>query len=814
MAEGRLTLPIETGIDEQILQAIERFKADAVRNSDGTELPELVKDLATKVYSTYFPARGHQEWALAHPDSWVHQFLMSAPRTALVDGPLEIDPLAGYFTHQFQPETACDLNKYWQVIDRTTGETLTGEQWQLVVEDQNGQTDLASPPLANSVASQKTKYPAAPARCTSRPASATLTETRVIIPEAKIGHEYTVDFLAKQIWDSTQMYNYITNDWQDDPARSKDLPYDVRREEVWAHMQEALDEWLVEHPEVDVVRFTTFFYHFTIVYDYAGREKFIEWFGYSASVSPEALEAFAAQYGYELTPEDFVDQGFYNNAFRSPTRRFLDWMDFQSAFVASRAAQMVEKTHKAGKEAMMFLGDNWIGMEPYGPHFPSIKLDAVVGSVGSAATCRMISDIPGVKYTEGRFLPYFFPDVFNDEGDPVGEANESWRSARRAIMRKPLDRIGYGGYLSLALKYPAFTNRMEEIITEFRAIHAGSAGQPPANAPIRVAILNAWGKRRSWMTHMVTHAQYYRQTHPWIGVLESLAGLPFDLQFLSFTEVMEDEKILDNFQVIINVGAADTAFSGGPAWKNPALLTAIRAWVARGGGLIGVGQPTALRQSQNGASTRFFQLADIFGVDEELGDGLSQRRPQTRLADSEKHFILDGAPVAPGGQTRLLPNIVAENTRNVYAVDEGTLVLAGSQSGIDLAVNTYGRGRAVYYSGLPFDDTNAASLYRAILWAAGLENNLGNPDDPLAYSSDPRVEVATYPQGENQGEQSGPREKTEKTGAKICAYNNSDETLTVHITGAGINQKLTLTGLAAVWLNPNANNGGEEATRN
>ena len=38
--------------------------------------------------------------------------------------------------------------------------------------------------------------------------------------------------------------------------------------------------------------------------------------------------------------------------------------------------------HSYGKEAMMFLGDHWIGTEPYGKYFKSIGLDAVVGSVG------------------------------------------------------------------------------------------------------------------------------------------------------------------------------------------------------------------------------------------------------------------------------------------------------------------------------------------------------------------------------------------------------------------------------------------------
>ena len=39
---GRLTLPIERGIDAEVRALVERLGADAVRNSDGTELPEWV----------------------------------------------------------------------------------------------------------------------------------------------------------------------------------------------------------------------------------------------------------------------------------------------------------------------------------------------------------------------------------------------------------------------------------------------------------------------------------------------------------------------------------------------------------------------------------------------------------------------------------------------------------------------------------------------------------------------------------------------------------------------------------------------------
>ena len=92
--------------------------------------------------------------------------------------------------------------------------------------------------------------------------------------------------------------------------------------------------------------------------------------------------------------------------------------------------------HEYGKEAMMFLGDHWIGMEPFMDEFKSIGLDAVVGSVGNGATLRLISDIPGVKYTEGRFLPYFFPDTFHEGGDPVKEAKVNWVTAQTCDLKK------------------------------------------------------------------------------------------------------------------------------------------------------------------------------------------------------------------------------------------------------------------------------------------------------------------------------------------------------------------------------------------
>lgn len=74
---GRVTLPIEQGMDDQLPGILSRLGADAVRNSDGTWLPEITPQLGVKVYETYFPARGNQEFALAHLDARPRFYLMS-----------------------------------------------------------------------------------------------------------------------------------------------------------------------------------------------------------------------------------------------------------------------------------------------------------------------------------------------------------------------------------------------------------------------------------------------------------------------------------------------------------------------------------------------------------------------------------------------------------------------------------------------------------------------------------------------------------------------------------------------------------------
>lgn len=72
-------------------------------------------------------------------------------------------------------------------------------------------------------------------------------------------------------------------------------------------------------------------------------------------------------------------------------------------------------------------------------------------------------------------------------------------TARRAILRKPIDRIGYGGYLKLALEFPEFIDYIESVCDEFRTLYSHVKGAVPYCVG-RVAVLSSWGNMRAGAT--------------------------------------------------------------------------------------------------------------------------------------------------------------------------------------------------------------------------------------------------------------------------------------------------------------------------
>ena len=607
---GRVTIPTDLDVIPQTLELMKQWGADAVRDCDGTDFPQELKNVDGKIYSTYYTTRKDNAWAQANPEEIQQMYVMTPFYTAKEDN-LRIPLMRGLYPDMLKPNTRDDIGRWWEVMDRTTGEAVPAEQWSY--EETSGE----------------------------------------VVIQAKAFHDYTVSFLAYIIWDPVHMYNAVTNNWQDVEHQ---LTFDVRQPKTHAFTMERLRRFIEEHPYVNVLRFTTFFHQFTLIFDEQAREKYVDWYGYSASVSPYILEQFEREVGYKFRPEYIIDQGYYNGQYRIPSKEYQDFQAFQRREVAKIAKEMVDITHECGKEAMMFLGDHWIGTEPFLEEFASIGLDAVVGSVGNGSTLRLISDIEGVQYTEGRLLPYFFPDTFCEGGDPVKEAKVNWVTARRAILRKPIDRIGYGGYLKLALDFPEFVEYVESVCDEFRELYDNVKGCVPYCVK-KVAVLNCWGKMRAWGCHMVHHALYQKQNYSYAGVIEALSGAPFDVIFISFEDIKQQPEILADIDVLINVGGADTAHSGGAWWCEEAVVTAIKKFVYDGGGIIGVGEPSAHQ-----ANGRFFQLANVFGVEEERGFTLGYDKYNWQ---THKHFITEDC----AGEIDF-----GEGQKNIYAL-EGAEIL-------------------------------------------------------------------------------------------------------------------------------------------
>ena len=722
MRKGRVTIPTDENYVEGTKKIADLWGADAVRDCDGTHLPKNALEIADKVYNTYFVVRGDNAWADKHTDELQSVLLMTNYCLA-TEETLVIDLLKGY-SHDQLGVNEENPKKYWQVFDRTTEEEVF--TWEYIGGGQ------------------------------------------VRIDGAKPYHEYTVSFFAVNLWDSTQMYNYITNNWNIE----KHKVMEPRFAATFEHIKDNMRKWCDNNKNVNVVRYTTFLYHFFLVFNEINKERHVDWFGYPMTASPRAFDEFEKEYGYTLKAEDIVANGSYQNNFVNPTKKFRDYMEFTEKYVTKTVRELVDIVHAEGKEAMMFLGDSWIGTEPYGDYFKDMQLDAVVGSVGGGVTVRMLSEIPHVKYHEGRFLPYFFPDTFfeGNEENAIAELNRNWVTARRAMMRKPLDRMGFGGYLALAAEFPKFIERAGQVCDEFRSI-CDAAGTAKPYSGLTVAILNSWGKKRSWMCHMVAHELWYQQVYSYQGVYEALSGLGVDVRFISFDDVLKN-GIDKDIDVILNVGDEGTAFSGAEYWADERIVTMLRQWVAEGHGFIGVGEPTAYQKGG-----KFFQLSDVLGVDKEKGFTLSDDKYNI---EKKAHFITaDIQGEIDYGEG--MKNIYALNGAEVLDIEISPRFTRNVNVGeVKLAANAYGKGRGVYIAGLPYSPQNARLLLRAMFFAASKESEMTK-----AYSSSPVTDCTYYPETK-----------------KYAVINNANEAVTTTFYDInGAQKEITLAAGEIAWIN-------------
>lgn len=333
----------------------------------------------------------------------------------------------------------------------------------------------------------------------------------------------------------------------------------------------------------------------------------------------------------------------------------------------------------------------------------------------------------GVKVDthELRLHPYLFPvglggaPTFMEGGDPTLEAKKYWNSVRRALLREPIQRIGLGGYLHLVQDYPDFCDYIEQVGDEFRTF--GSFHEEGKSYSIRtkVAVLHYWGKLRSWTLSGHFHETYMNDL---IHINEALSGLPVDVSFISFEDVLNGA--LEDVDVVINAGFAGSAWSGGDVWKNPAVVEKLTRFVYEGGAFIGVNEPSAVE----GYDT-FFRMAPVLGVDEDTGARICHGKWQFAVENIEG-LMPEGSFVKKKGDYRKGIPYLTDGKAKVLAEDGGVPVFT---------INEFGKGLGIYLASFEKTIENTRLLLNLIL-LAGREDLNG-----LYLTDNANTECAYYP---------------------------------------------------------------------
>ena len=114
LTRGRVTIPTDVDIVPETIEIMKRWGADAVRDCDGTDFPQELKEVDAKIYSTYYTTRKDNAWAKANPDEVQQCYLMTGFHTAIEDT-LSINLMQGISDELMQVNTRDDLNSCFLV---------------------------------------------------------------------------------------------------------------------------------------------------------------------------------------------------------------------------------------------------------------------------------------------------------------------------------------------------------------------------------------------------------------------------------------------------------------------------------------------------------------------------------------------------------------------------------------------------------------------------------------------------------------------------------------------------------------------------
>ena len=125
---GRVTIPTDLDAVPETLDLMRRWGADAIRDCDGTEFPAQLQDTGAKIYSTYYTTRKDNAWAKANPDE-IQQCYIMTPFATAAERELRIPLMRGISHELLRVNDRDDIARWWEVVDRTTGQPLPSAAW-------------------------------------------------------------------------------------------------------------------------------------------------------------------------------------------------------------------------------------------------------------------------------------------------------------------------------------------------------------------------------------------------------------------------------------------------------------------------------------------------------------------------------------------------------------------------------------------------------------------------------------------------------------------------------------------------------------
>jgi beta-D-galactosyl-(1->4)-L-rhamnose phosphorylase len=282
------------------------------------------------------------------------------------------------------------------------------------------------------------------------------------------------------------------------------------------------------------------------------------------------------------------------------------------------------------------------------------------------------------------------------------------------LLRQSVDRIGLGGYLHLTEDFPDFQDCIERISDEFRTIKQLRREGAPYTEKGHVAVLHSWGTLRPWTLSGHFHETY---THDLIHVNEALSGMPVNVSYIDFRDVTD--KPLDGYQVIINAGRANDAWSGGEGWS-PDVIGKLSEWVYNGGTFIGINEPSARSGYSN-----YFGMVQVLGVDMDQGDYVCHGKVTPRLSE-EKELKNEG--ISSDWFQCLSDEPHVREKEHLYLTSTKTKILALKNGNPVATWNRFGNGAGIYLSSFCYTPEQTRMLQSLVLKKGTVRTDNKNTD--------------------------------------------------------------------------------------